>query len=83
MAFNRVPKKGNIIGADLVMLQGLVCLLRDPTAFIAHAEKLIEGYGPASVLDAITAPVVQPLPIPELPKVLPVTHANLPNVGVW
>ena len=83
MAFNRIPKKGNITGADLVMLQGLVCLLRDPDALITHAEKLIEGYGPASVLDAITAPVVQALPIPELPKVLPVTHANLPNVGLW
>lgn len=82
-AFNRIPKKGNITGADLVMLQGLVCLLRDPDALITHAEKLIEGYGPASVLDAITAPVVQLLPIPELPKVLPVTHANLPNVGLW
>ena len=83
MAFNRIPKKGNITGADLVMLQGLVCLLRDPDALITHAEKLIEGYGPASVLDAITAPIVQALPIPELPKVLPVTHANLPNVGLW
>ena len=83
MAFNRIPKKGNITGADLVMLQGLVCLLRDPDALITHTEKLIEGYGPASVLDAITAPVVQALPIPELPKVLPVTHANLPNVGLW
>lgn len=83
MAFNRVPKKGNITGADLVMLQGLVCLLRDPAALITHAEKLIEGYGPASVLDAIVAPVMESLPIPELPKVLPVTHANLPNVGLW
>lgn len=83
MAFNRVPKKGNITGADLVMLQGLVCLLRDPAALIAHAEKLIVGYGPASVLDAVTAPVMQALPIAELPKVIPVTHANLPNVGLW
>lgn len=83
MAFNRVPKKGNITGADLVMLQGLVCLLRDPAALIAHAEKLIEGYGPASVLDAVTAPVMQALLIPELPEVLPLAHANLPNVGLW
>ncbi|WP_415977211.1 DUF3150 domain-containing protein, partial [Bilophila wadsworthia] len=82
MAFSRIPKKGNIIGADLVMLQGLVCLLRDPNALIAHAERVIEGYGPASVLDAVTAPV-KSLPIPELPEVLPVSHANLPNVGLW
>ena len=83
MAFSRIPKKGNITGADLVMLQGLVCLLRDPDALIAHAERLIEGYGPASVLDAVTAPVMQATPKPELPEVLPVSHANLPNVGLW
>ena len=83
MAFSRIPKKGNITGADLVMLQGLVCLLRDPNALIAHAERVIEGYGPASVLDAVTAPVMQAIPAPELPEVLPVSHANLPNVGLW
>ena len=83
MAFNRIPKKGNIAGADLIMLQGLVCLLRDPDALIAHAERLIEGYGPASVLDAVTAPVMQTIPAPELPEVFPVPHANLPNVGLW
>ena len=83
MAFSRIPKKGNIAGADLVILQGLVCLLRDPNALIAHAERVIEGYGPASVLDAVTAPVMQAIPAPELPEVLPVSHANLPNVGLW
>ena len=83
-AFNRIPKKGNITGADLVMLQGLVCLLRDPDALIAHAERLIEGYGPASVLDAVTAPVMRDIPVREdLPEVFPVPHANLPNVGLW
>ncbi|EGW46036.1 Cobalamine biosynthesis protein [Bilophila wadsworthia] len=83
-AFNRIPKKGNITGADLVMLQGLVCLLRDPDALIAHAERLIEGYGPASVLDAVTAPVILDIPVREdLPEVFPVPHANLPNVGLW
>ena len=83
MAFSRIPKKGNITGADLVMLQGVVCLLRDPNALIAHAERVIEGYGPASVLDAVTSPLMQAIPAPELPEVLPVSHANLPNVGLW
>ena len=41
MAFSRIPKKGNITGADLVMLQGVVCLLRDPNALIGHAERVI------------------------------------------
>ena len=54
-ALLRMPKKGNITGTDLLLLQGLVCLLKDSTALVAHAQKVIEGYGPASVLDALLA----------------------------
>lgn len=49
----RTPRKGNIVGADLLMLQGLVCLLREPDALIPHAHKLLEGQGAEDVLDAI------------------------------
>ena len=54
-ALLRMPKKGNITGTDLLLLQGLVCLLKDSAALVAHAQKVIEGYGPASVLDALLA----------------------------
>ena len=54
-ALKRMPKKGNITGTDLLLLQGLVCLLKDSVALVAHAQKVIEGYGPASVLDALLA----------------------------
>ncbi len=54
-ALLRMPKKGNITGTDLLLLQGLVCLLKDSTALVGHAQKVIEGYGPASVLDALLA----------------------------
>ncbi len=50
-----MPKKGNITGPDLLLLQGLVCLLKDSTALVGHAQKVIEGYGPAFVLDALLA----------------------------
>jgi len=53
MALSRLPKKGTIVGTDLLMLQGLVCLLRDPDALIEHSQRVIEGYGPATVLDSI------------------------------
>ena len=36
-------------------MQGLVCLLKDSTALVGHAQKVIEGYGPAFVLDALLA----------------------------
>lgn len=54
-ALKRIPAKGNITGPDLLMLQGLVCLLRDSGSLVLHAQKLIEGYGPATVLDALLA----------------------------
>ena len=50
-----MPKKGNITGTDLLLLQGLVCLLKDSVALVGHAQKVIEGYGPAFVLDALLA----------------------------
>jgi hypothetical protein len=55
MAMKRVPKKGHITGDDLITLQGVVCLLRDTKALLLHAEKVISGYGPATVLDAVLA----------------------------
>ena len=54
-ALLRMPKKGNITGPDLLLLQGLVCLLKASTALVGHAQKVIEGYGPAFVLDALLA----------------------------
>ncbi|WP_291443671.1 DUF3150 domain-containing protein [Desulfovibrio sp.] len=54
-ALLRMPKKGNITGTDLLLLQGLVYLLKDSTALVPHAQKVIEGYGPAFVLDALLA----------------------------
>ena len=62
-ALLRMPKKGNITGTDLLLLQGLVCLLKDSTALVGHAQKVVEGYGPAFVLDALLA---GPGVIPEL-----------------
>lgn len=61
-ALQRMPKKGNITGTDLLLLQGLVCLLKDSTALVGHAQKVIEGYGPAFVLDALlTGPCTMPV----------------------
>ncbi|CCH49475.1 DUF3150 domain-containing protein [Pseudodesulfovibrio piezophilus] len=42
-AFNRVPKRGHIQGSALVMLQGVVSLLRDPTTLVAHGQKILDG----------------------------------------
>ena len=65
MAMQRVPKKGNITGNDLLTLQGVVCLLRDTNALLLHAEKVINGYGPATVLDAVLAGAQDSIAPPE------------------
>lgn len=53
LAINRMPAKGAITGAELLLLQGLICLLRDSDALLTQSQMLMEGYGPASVLDAL------------------------------
>ena len=52
-ALKGMPPKGNIVGSNLVMLQGLVCLLRDSDALVAQAQCLIDGYAPDSVLNSL------------------------------
>ena len=54
-ALAQMPAKGTITGTDLLLLQGLVCLLSDSEALVLHAQKLIEGYGPATVVDTLLA----------------------------
>ena len=50
-ALDRMPtKKGCITGADLLLLQGVVSMLRDPDTLFEHAHKILAGDAPASVL---------------------------------
>ena len=60
-ALDRMPKRGVISGADLLLLQGLVCLLKDSQALITQAQGLIDGACAGSVLDD---PMASELPQP-------------------
>ncbi len=57
-ALNRMPKRGIIAGTDLLLLQGLVCLLKDSEALVEQAQGLINGITPDSVLGSLIAPTV-------------------------
>ena len=61
-AFNRIPARGYIEGSALLLLQGVVSLLRDPTTLVAHGQKILEGHDAADILSGLVAdtiPVVQ------------------------
>lgn len=80
-SLQRIPKKGNIVGADLLLLQGLVCLLKDSKALLEHAHKIIQGYGPATVVDYLAstdlAVAKQELSEEEPMPILPALDENL------
>lgn len=52
-ALDNVPSQGEITGRDLLMLQGVVGLLRDPESLVSHGQKVLDGQTPAEVLQAL------------------------------
>jgi hypothetical protein len=66
-AFNRMPKRGHIEGSELVMLQGVVSLLRDPATLVAHGQKIIEGQEASDILAGLVAGTL-PVPSEEKPS---------------
>ena len=53
-AIDRIPARGQIDGAQLLMLQGLVGLLSDTGSLVAYAQEILEGRSHDAVLDLIT-----------------------------
>lgn len=65
-ALDRMPGRGPIGGTDLLLLQGLVCLLRDSRLLVEHARKLMAGQGTMSVLDSLLT--FNDMPQPDSPS---------------
>ena len=93
-AINRMPKKGTITGTNLLLLQGLVCLLKDTDNLVAQAQGLLTGFGADSILDALLQPIsvkaepecpIIDVPSSEaLPEVIPpVAKPEIPSLGLW
>lgn len=90
-AFNQIPPKGYIQGADLLLLQGVVNLLRDPDALIEHAQKILDGENTSDVLDGLlfndlSLPIDIPTePVPSIldEEPVPVTQQHIDSIGLW
>lgn len=50
-------RKGNITGTDLLMLQGVVSMLRNPKLLYDNSQKILDGSEPWSVIDSISMAV--------------------------
>lgn len=96
-ALDRMPiKKGNIGGADLLLLRGLVSTLCDPDTLYEHARRILAGDAPASVLADLSgsssveqiAEVAPSQPEQAAPTVAPSptpspTSIAVPSFGLW
>ena len=96
-AFEHLPKRGRIEGANLLMLQGLVSLLRDTDGLIEHGQKimdgttskdllslLVEGQGEMPELDVQEEAGIVAA-VDDLPPIFPDISMQpvLPNCGLW
>nr|WP_321512939.1 DUF3150 domain-containing protein [uncultured Pseudodesulfovibrio sp.] len=60
--FNRIPTRGYIHGSELVMLQGVVSMLRDPVTLVAHGQKILDGKDASDILAGLVADTIPSLP---------------------
>ena len=87
-AFESLPKRGRIDGANLLMLQGLVSLLRDADGLVEHGQMVIDGTTSKDVLGLLLVKdeIREPVPVPEDTtqiRITPPVQAVLPNCGLW
>jgi hypothetical protein len=89
-AFDQMPPTGFIKGADLLMLQGVLALLRDPASLVEHGKSIIKGNTPESVLQLLVqadaTEISSPPDVIDLPETIPNNHLNQPSIdslGLW
>jgi hypothetical protein len=93
IALDQVPPKGFIKGADLLMIQGVLALLRDPASLVEHGKSIIEGATPDSILQQLvqvddTSCSVSPVSSEQIqlpPDNLshPIHPASIDSLGLW
>lgn len=88
-AFDKVPSRGFIRDTDLLMLQGVVSLLREPALLIENAQKILDGSTAVDLLKSLVAVPkksnVQDIPenpkSPHIPQ--SVSQQQIDSHGLW
>lgn len=89
-AFDTLPKRGFIKGADLVMLQGVLSLLQDPVSLIEHGKSIMKGQEPSDILQNLLQSEDTRCPVLEstidLSEPVPnhkITQDSIDSFGLW
>ncbi|WP_419781221.1 DUF3150 domain-containing protein [Maridesulfovibrio sp.] len=88
-AFDKVPSRGFIRDTDLLMLQGVVSLLREPALLVDNAQKILDGRTAEDLLKSLVAvPIKSDIQdIPENPKSTHIPHSvlqqQIDSHGLW
>lgn len=89
-AFDRIPARGFIKGADLLMLHGVLALLRDPHSLVEHGKSIIKGKTPDSILRNLIQNNDASCPVPvdsiDLSEPIPnssLTQQSIDSFGLW
>ncbi len=90
IAFDKIPTRGFITGADLLMLQGVLALLRDPDSLVEHGKSIINGKTPSDILQSLTKDNDSRCPVLEssidLSEPIPnneITEQSIDSFGLW
>lgn len=89
-AFDQITPKGVVKGADLLLIQGVLALLRDPVSLLEHGKSLIKGKTPEIILQDLLessgTEIVSPPTFIDQSKTIPDTYSSQPpldSLGLW
>ncbi|NDV24726.1 DUF3150 domain-containing protein [Desulfovibrio sp. JC022] len=87
-AFEKIPSRGFIRNENLLMLQGVVSLLREPALLVENAQQILDGSSAEDLLENLVAAPQQPIAedIPENPKQQTTAQAATQQIdshGLW
>lgn len=87
-AFEKIPSRGFIRNENLLMLQGVVSLLREPALLVENAQQILDGSSAEDLLENLVAAPQEPIAedIPEKSKQQATAQAATQQIdshGLW
>ena len=75
-ALAKMPKRGSITGAHLLMLQGMVCILKEQDSLLSQTQAILTASSSENALDTLFDSFASTVPV------LNLTDAELPEEAI-